>query len=239
MMQTDTFQTFETRAEAAACASGTLVTSLVYGLADHGHASFMGSGGTSPAPVYQRMSECRINWHGVTVGLVDERWVSPKDTHSNEKLLRDHLLTDQAARATFLPMRTCAASPKEAAPDVDKLYRSATSTPYDAVLLGMGTDGHTASWFPGADELDAALDPDGRAHVMAINAAGAPVAGNHPQRLTLTLAALGSARMAVLLIYGEEKRAVIETALAAGDDTLPISRAIAALGDRLTILWAP
>lgn len=239
MSWADSVHQFETREEAAACAAGALVTALAYGLGDNGRAVFMGSGGSSPGPVYQRMSRARIDWSKVTVGLVDERWVDADDAASNEKLLRKHLLMNRASEAQFLPMKTAAASAEAGAPLANLAYQDKAAQPYDAVLLGMGTDGHTASWFPGARGLDKALDPASRDCVSAIDARGCPVAGAHPDRLTLTLNVVKSARTVVLLLFGEEKRGVLEQALTGPNDTLPVSHLIAALDNKLTILWAP
>jgi len=235
----DRVYTFDTRAEASAYAAGALSTALAQGTLEHGTASFMGSGGSSPSQVYAHLSRTRLKWSNIKVGLVDERWVAPNDLASNERLLREHLLVGQAASAQFLPMKSENALPLDGAKKANDSYQRGAPTPYTGVLLGMGPDGHTASWFPNADGLTEALDADGTAHVLAIDATGAPVAGDHPHRLTLTLAALKSTRTAILLCFGEEKRGVLENALKGKTPDLPVSYAIEALGDRLSILWAP
>lgn len=235
----DRIYTFDTRAEASAYAAGALSTALSQGLSQRSTASFMGSGGSSPNQVYAHLSRTRLDWNKINVGLVDERWVDPEDPASNERLLRTHLCAGHAAAAKFLPMKSDDATPSDGAKKANDAYQRAMPTPYDGVLLGMGPDGHTASWFPKANALAEALDADGAAHVIAIDATGAPVAGAHPQRLTLTLAALKSTRTAMLLCFGDEKRAILEHALKGTTPDLPVSYAIEALGERLSILWAP
>ena len=102
----------------------------------------------------------------------------------------------------------------------------------------MGTDGHTASWFPGAPDLEQALDRTGRT-VISIDAQGCPVAGEQTERVTLTLKAISTARHAVLLIFGEEKRDVFLSALTRPVQERPIRAVIEALGKQLIVIWAP
>ena len=98
--------------------------------------------------------------------------------------------------------------------------------PLDAVVLGMGDDGHTASLFPGAPGLAAALDPQGTAWLAAIDPPGAPHA-----RLSLTLAALHQARQVFILIAGAAKRRVIEQAARSGDPAVwPIAGVLGGSG---------
>ncbi len=103
----------------------------------------------------------------------------------------------------------------------------------------MGADGHTASWFPGAQGLDVALDPESMRWVTAIDAREAPVAGDCPERMTVTLAALRRARRIVLLLFGEEKREVLEEAMREQDPRLPVSLVLQAMGEAIEVVWAP
>ncbi|KCZ94341.1 6-phosphogluconolactonase [Hyphomonas johnsonii] len=227
-----------TRDDAADFAARMALGVLESAIEESGHASFMVSGGTTPAPMFRRLSNARLAWERVTVGLVDERWVSPEDEGSNEALVRKRLLTGKAGAAGFLPMKTWHANAESAAPDRNQAYRPHCD-PIDLILLGMGNDGHTASWFPNAAGLDGALHADASTAVAAIDATGCPVAGAHTDRLTLTGPAIIDSDAAILLIFGAEKRAVFENALLADPVLMPVRYAIDGLGPRLTVIWAP
>jgi 6-phosphogluconolactonase len=135
----------------------------------------------------------------VTVTLADERWVPPQNLRSNELLLRETLLRGAAAAAQFVPLYVAAASPEDSyatiAANVAKL-----TLPFDAVVLGMGTDGHCASLFADGDRIDEAMDPESVVRVLPMRAASA----GEP-RMTLTLAALVNTRALYLHIEGAEK----------------------------------
>jgi len=232
------FLSYATREEAADFAAKMAVGVLGAAIEDAGRASFLVSGGSTPVPLFDRLAQTDIAWDRVTVGLVDERWVSPVDAGSNERLVRRHLLTGKAGAAGFVPMKTDAPTTGDAVSDRVMAYRPHCD-PIDLLLLGMGNDGHTASWFPDSAGLDDAMHaPEGQV-VSAIDATGCPVAGNLPHRLTLTGPAIIDSDAAILLIFGDEKRQVFEAALKSDPSTMPIRFAVDGLGPRLTIIWAP
>ena len=233
MSQGPEFLTFATRSDAC----DALANRIAAQLDGPTSSTLMLSGGTSPEPAYRTLFAKSLGWDRVTIGLVDDRWVDPDHMASNQALVVRTQAGTPAERAAFLPMKTSAETPQAAERDVDRLYHSA-KRPFDAVVLGMGPDGHTASWFPGSTPLNDVLDPDAQALVRAMDATGAPVAGDHTQRMTLTLSAIADARFAGLLIFGGDKRAVFERALGANPQELPIAAAIAALGDRLAVFWS-
>lgn len=227
---------FDTRQEASSALAESAVASLAAAIAARGEASVAVSGGSTPGPAMLAMSKAKIDWRKVFVGLVDERFVSADHDASNEALARRTLLQNEAASAQFLPMWQPGADPEEAASAASAAYSAAL--PFDFVLLGMGPDGHTASWFPGSADLGQALASDA-APVVAVDATGCPVAGEHTTRLTLSLPALASSRHAALLVFGEEKKAILDTSMSLPAEERPIRAAADALGDRLTIYWAP
>lgn len=229
------FGSREDASEAAATFAG---AALERAIALKGTASFMVSGGSTPVGMFARMATLTLNWPSVTVGLVDERWVPPDDQGSNERLVRQSLMTQQAADAKFLPMRTLATSAEMAAPERSRAYASHCA-PISCLMLGMGTDGHTASWFPGSPSLADALTPPGGAVVVAVDAAGCAGAGAFPSRLTLTGPVIVSAESALLLIFGAEKRDIFHRAMDAPAAKYPIRHALDGLGERLEIFWAP
>lgn len=227
----------DNREDASVLASELTASALTGAIRTTGEASFMASGGSTPAHMFSVLSDSDIDWSDVTVGLVDERWVDPDHPASNERLVRQKLLKGRAAAASFLPMKTSAATPEDAVADRSAAYAPACE-PISCILLGMGPDGHTASWFPGALGLDAAFMPGGPL-MAAIDAGNSPLAGNEPYRLTLASDPVCSARTGILLLFGEDKRAVLDQALAGDEQTFPVRRAIDGLGSRLSIIWAP
>lgn len=204
-------------------------------LNDRGHAVLLGAGGSTPGPLYARLSDTSLEWDRVTIGLTDERWVPANHPASNERLMRACLHQNKAGAATFLPMVTKAeTSPFDETTSVQALYADPAEN-CDIMILGMGLDAHTLSWFPEAEGLANALDPQNKSIVAAIKARESHVTGEHTLRMTLTLPAITAAKHILLLITGHEKRDVLETA---GPGT-PIARMIQAAADRLSIYWAP
>jgi 6-phosphogluconolactonase len=167
------------------------------------------------------------------VTLVDERWVPAGHPRSNARLVAGKLLKYRAAAARFVPLYSKAGGPEEAISSV--LAAVATMPmPFDAVVLGMGADGHTASFFPGGDRLAEALDAANPALLTAMNAPGA----GEP-RMTFTLAAILASGLIALHIEGKEKKAVLETALADGPvEDMPV-RALLRSGRPVIVFWAP
>ena len=224
------FLDYATRSDASEAAAQFAQLALADGLASRGRASLMVSGGSTPGPMFQTLANIELDWASVTIGLVDERAVSPEHAASNEGLVRRTLLQGNAAPATVLSMLSADII------DVNEQY--AAQRPFDFVLLGMGTDGHTASWFPGAANLSDALETMDLT-VTQIDASGCPVAGDVTDRITLTRDAVTSARQAVLLIFGNEKRDVYEAAMTGEMHDYPVRAAVAGLGPRLIVCWAP
>lgn len=184
-------------------------------LAARGSASLALSGGTTPRRFLRALAQQVLDWARVQVTLVDERWVPESSPRSNAALLREHLLQGAAA-AQLVPLYRDAAEPDDALAEVETAL--APLLPLDVAVLGMGTDGHTASFFPGGDHLDAALDPQGSALLLPMRAPGA----GEP-RITLTLPVLQAARGLYLHIEGVEKRSVLEQALAHEPPAAPVA----------------
>ncbi|MGH8157460.1 MAG: 6-phosphogluconolactonase [Rhodanobacter sp.] len=169
-------------------------------LLERGHALLAVSGGSTPKEFFARLSHESLDWAKVQVTLVDERWVPDSDDRSNAKLVKSVLLQHAASTAQFVPLYVDAPTPEQGLGAVTARI-DALKLPFDAVVLGMGDDGHTASFFPGGDHLAAALDLDGRARVLPMHA---PDAGE--PRITLTLPTLLDTRALYLLVAGEHKR---------------------------------
>ncbi|MET0274974.1 MAG: 6-phosphogluconolactonase [Phenylobacterium sp.] len=213
---------FPDTAAMAQAAADAVEACLEAGLDARGAASLVATGGRAPGPVYDRLREAPIDWAHVAVTLSDERQVDVDSPNSNARLLRERLFHGPAAKARFLPLTDYAE------PALRKLL------PFDAVMLGMGEDGHVASLIPGSPVMAEAMDPDGGA-LIAESPAGF---GSPPiARVTLTLSALLQARHIFLLIAGEAKREVIARAQA-GED-LPVRAILAQDRVPVRVLWSP
>lgn len=226
------FHQFQSKESLYSSASLQIAKSLSHALVRRDTATLLLSGGTTPAPVYSRLSETELDWSRIHVGLVDERWVDASHEASNALLIRTHLLKAKAALAQFTPMKTEHSTAAEAADTVDEAYAEFKSP--DVVVLGMGNDGHCASWFPESSNLGDAMSLTTRHTVISISAEGSSVAGKYTDRMTITLPVVKAAKSVLLLITGAEKRRVLEqTSL-----QLPIHHALSA-SPQTEVFWAP
>ncbi|MGZ3272647.1 MAG: 6-phosphogluconolactonase [Caulobacteraceae bacterium] len=225
-------EAFDDAHSLAETAAGAVVSALETGVRLNGTASLAATGGRSPGPVYDLMALAPLDWARVRVTLTDERWVDPSSPDSNARLVRERLLTHRAAAAAFHPLRNGESDPETAARHASALFHS--WPPLDAVMLGMGEDGHVASLFPGSPALDQGLDPAAPACIAVPAGEGRPP----PQpRLSLTIRGLTTAGLVVILTSGEAKRAVLERAMDGGDPhELPV-RAVLQSARAVRILW--
>lgn len=205
------------------------------GITDRGHALLAVSGGSTPKALFERLSQEPLDWSNVTVTLVDERWVDADDTRSNARLVKTLLLQNAAAVAHFVPLYTGAATPEEGLAVANERIDS-LALPFDAVVLGMGEDGHTASFFPDGDHLHEALDLDGTSRALPMRA---PDAGE--PRITLTLPTLLDTRALYLLVSGEKKQQVLADArLGLGEaQYYPVRAVLTQHRVPLAVYWCP
>jgi 6-phosphogluconolactonase len=196
----------------------------------YGQASLAVSGGSTPQHMFQLLSRCQLDWSQVHITLVDERWVAPDSPESNERLVRQNLLQNRAANAVFIGLKS---ADQDAACGLAGVLEklAALPQPFAAVVLGMGSDGHTASWFPQAANLDSLLDPGGTEQLAVTD----PVTAAH-QRITLTLPAVLNSRGIIIHITGDEKKLVIASAR---HQHHPIAAILAQNTTPATIWWAP
>lgn len=210
--------------------AGHIASRLQQEVEKRGQTSLAVSGGTTPRQMFQLLSRCELDWSRVWITLVDERWVPPDSPDSNERLVREHLLQNYAAAAHFVPLKTPHRMPGEALTNLSERLVQ-VPRPFAATVLGMGTDGHTASWFPRADNLTALLDPAASEEVAATY----PRTASHA-RATLTLAAVLESTEILIHITGEEKAAVLETAV---ERDYPVAAVLTQRRTPVIVFWAP
>lgn len=204
---------------AASAAAGRIAAALE----GEGPKSFVATGGRTPGPIYDRLAATPLGWDRVSVTLSDERWVDEASPASNARLLRERLLTGEAAAARFVPLMGGEASVEAGVAAAEARVR-AMPRPFDMVLLGMGEDGHVASLFPGGTT----------ANVEALCIA-VPTGGAEP-RISLTLPALLASRQVLVFATGAAKWDVLQAALGGAD--LPVTRVLEG-HPAVTVVWCP
>jgi 6-phosphogluconolactonase len=214
--------------------SGQLAANLAAAIAARGLASLVVSGGKSPIKMFELLRASSLDWSRVCVALADERWVDPTDPDSNEKLVRDVLLKESAAGARFIGLKNAAPTPDLGAVSAWETF-ARVPRPFDAVVLGMGDDGHTGSLFPRSPNLPSALNPAAVAGCVGMWSPVAP----HP-RLSLNLSALLDSRRIVLLITGAQKWNIYRAASAEGPvQDMPIRAVLRQRRTPVEVMWAP
>lgn len=204
--------------------AGAVEAVLVRELALHSTVTFLVSGGRSPALFFEHLAQADLDWARVCVMPVDERVGDVEPESRNESLIRNHLLQGRAAQATFIPLDTVldAGHPEARVP-----------WPAAVAVLGMGEDGHCASWFPGDPASARALVVDDGPRVMTTCADVEP-----RERLTLNWPALAQARERLLLITGDAKRGLLERIASENLSAAayPVARLLSA---PLEVFWSP
>lgn len=211
---------FANRQELAATLAVNVARALSHAITAQGRAVLAVSGGTTPSLFFEHLSQQPITWEKVTVTLVDEREVPDGHPRSNARLVKAALMINHAAEATFVPLY--------------KNHKRASLLVPACVVLGMGEDGHTASFFPGGDQLSLALDPSSAKGLVSMQAetAGEP-------RVTFTLSRLLMARAIFLHIEGAKKLAVLKRAESGRDIMHMPIRAFLKSSRPLDVFWCP
>ena len=184
-------------------------------------------GGTTPGQVFDVLCAARLPWERVDIALSDERWRPEEHVRSNTRLVRQRLMVERAAAATYLPLYARADTPEEVLPELES--NLVGRLPISVMLLGMGTDLHVASLFPGADNIALAMRHDAPLLVpMRVPSEPEP-------RVTMSARVLDGALSKHLVITGEAKRAALERAAGMTREQAPVSAVL----DGLQVHWAP
>ncbi|HEV3230250.1 MAG TPA: 6-phosphogluconolactonase [Solirubrobacteraceae bacterium] len=205
---------------AASYAADALARDISAARADRGVAHIALAGGTTPRRTYELLAARLADWSAVELWFGDERSVGPEDPDSNYRMVAESLLALADVRSEQVHRIPGELGPDPAATVYSQELRSRIDGPeselprLDVALLGLGEDGHTASLFPGAPELEVRGVPCVGVH----NAPKPP-----PERITLTLDMLGAAGRCLMLATGASKAAAVSAVRAGPDPRVPAS----------------
>ena len=209
--------------------AGEIVIQINNSIAEKGSAVVAFSGGSTPKPLFKALAEHDIDWSNVVVTLVDERWVDIDHELSNGAFLTQYLLSELGDNSpTFVPLFNNQASADQGRSKTLEQYCQATnsdvSTPrsFDVVILGMGNDGHTASFFPDADNIADLVNPDSNDYLLSCSTATTQV-----ERITWSVPMLLDTSFLALHMTGSSKADVFQEACSSAQATeLPIRSVI-------------
>ena len=226
------FWDYEEEDEWAAAVAGDIAFIIEQALDARGQALVAFPGGSTPGPVFAKLAATKLKWKHVTIIPTDDRLVAVNDPLSNIAAIAKVFIP---LGARVLPIATENKDHKMAGNAADARLAD-LHWPPDLVWLGVGADGHTASIFPGPDLEEALNGPKAR---RALGVLPDPLPPEAPvARVTLSKAAILSARTITIAIRGQAKRDVLERAIADGpSSTVPIGRVLADYEQPIDIHW--
>ena len=173
-----------------------IIKNLSLSIDKYESASMAVPGGTSPIKIFDELSKQKLDWSKVQITLVDDRLVDTENKHSNQKLIRNYLLKNEAQISDFIPLN------KNLHKDNNFKF------PLDICLLGIGNDGHFASLFPNMINNTNTLDPKSKLNINEIKANGDPFL----PRISMNLPLILSSKLIILIIKGKMKQEVLRDA---------------------------
>jgi 6-phosphogluconolactonase len=216
--------TFHQGADAQSLAehlAGEVAQQILKAISEKGSAVLALSGGSTPKPLFEALVEHDIDWAKVIITLVDERWVDKGHVLSNEAFMKTYLLDKLPDSVRFVPLYQQADTVEASLPFVIADYLQITNSTLDAprsfdiVILGMGADGHTASFFPDAENIDELVDIDSNEALLSCKSPSSQV-----ERVTWSLPVLLNTDFLALHFTGYDKRVVFEVASENGDTSM-------------------
>lgn len=204
---------------------------LTDAIEQRGQAYLVVSGGRTPQALFQKLSQAQLDWSKVTITLADDRFLPDTEADSNERLVKASLLQNNAATASFISLYAAFDKAEQAVPTL--LQRVVDLPTFDAVILGMGEDGHTASLFPCSKEVQAGMATDAPA-LLAVNPTTAPY-----QRISFSKTRLLNSRFLFLHLVGDSKLKVLEQAMASHDVlAMPIRAFLHHTDPQISVMFA-
>lgn len=201
---------FNQRSELDIALANTVADILEKAVALKGNASIAVSGGSTPKGFFNALSQMDLPWSDITVTLADERWVDIDSDASNTRLVHENLLQNKAINAKFFHLKQGEELTPETLADLN-LAAKTSLLPLDVLILGMGEDGHTASLFPCSEQIDQCLAETTEPLLKVV-----PQTAPH-DRISFSFNYLKESKNTFLHISGENKKAVLNDALAQTD----------------------
>jgi 6-phosphogluconolactonase len=220
---------FDSREEASAAVANRIAKLCAASVERQDDARIVVSGGSTPARCFELLSVKELGWQHVQVLMSDERWVSPRDQSSNERLVREKLLVNKASEANLLSLYRPDLSIDERAHELQAMQ---PAFGFACSMLGMGNDGHFASLFPDSNALEVGLDPVGNRFYIPVQTDASP----YP-RLSMSLSALLDSEEILLLFFGDDKMRVYREALLP-ESKLPIAHLLRQRTTPVGVYWS-
>jgi 6-phosphogluconolactonase len=225
---------YDDAGEMAAAVAGDVQFIIESALDARGGAVVALAGGKTPLPIYEKLAQAKLDWKRVTIVPGDDRMVPLGDPLSNVTAI-GKVFIPKGARVIPLISATVA-DYKAAGRAADALLQD-LHWPLDLCLLGVGGDGHAASIFPGPDFDEALNGPRER---RALGVMPDPLPPEAPvARVSLSRAAIISARALMIAITGDTKREVLEAAIEQGaSSAYPVGRILADVELPVDVHWS-
>ncbi len=183
-----------------------IITDLTDDIKTLGRAKMLVSGGSTPVDLFKKLSKNSIDWDKVDIGLVDERFVPTNSEHSNERLVKENLLVNEAENAPFTGMIYFSNDVFKNLEKVEEEYLKFSKN-VTVTILGMGTDGHTASLFPGDQPSEEDLKNQSNNVVLNTQSPSDP-----KRRVSCSKQTILNSKNLYLMLVGEDKMSVFNQA---------------------------